>query len=136
LASDVGVTDFDNSTIENLEGDVAREVDSIDLITGLGPDSSGPSSVQDYDNQLLLAELGRLNQQSKLRSKFFWVASSLASFVILASTAGVGLYIVLAGADTDPLVLITWMTAVVVELLGILKIIAVYLYPNDAAKKV
>jgi hypothetical protein len=135
LASDVEATDFDSSTIENLEADVIRMVDSIDLITAQGPGTSGPSSVEDYDNQLLLAELERLNQQSKLRSKFFWVASSLASFVILASTAGVGLYVVLAGANTEPAVLITWMTAVVVELLGILKIIAVYLYPNDAAKK-
>ncbi|MGP4031098.1 hypothetical protein [Pseudarthrobacter sp. 1C304] len=127
--------DFDTSTIDNLVADVAREVDSVDLVTGQRADSIGPSSMEDYDNQLLLAELARLNQQSKLRSKFFWVASSLASFVILASTAGVGLYVILAGADTEPAVLITWMTAVVVELLGILKIIAVYLYPNDAAKK-
>ncbi|CAH0231903.1 hypothetical protein SRABI26_02671 [Arthrobacter sp. Bi26] len=134
MASDVGTTNFDSETVENLLADVAREVDSVDLVTGQ-PDTDGPSSVEEYDRQLYVAELERLNQQSNLRSKFFWVASSLASFVILASTAGVGLYVILAGADTDPVVLITWMTAVVVELLGILKIIAVYLYPNDAAKK-
>jgi hypothetical protein len=135
LASDVGTTDFDSAEIEKLEGDVAREVDSNDLITGQSPGTSGPSPVEDYDRQLFVAELARLNQQSKLRSKFFWVASALASFVIVASTAGIGLYVVLAGANTDPAVLITWMTAVVIELLGILKIIAVYLYPNDAKKE-
>lgn len=134
MASDVGSTDFDSSTVDNLLDDVAREVGSVrDLVTE-GSSSGGPSSVEDYDRKLLLAELERLTQQSSLRSKFFWVASSLATFVILASTAGVGFYVYEAGEHTDPAVLITWMTAVVVELLGILKIIAVYLYPNDSKK--
>ncbi|QDG90683.1 hypothetical protein [Pseudarthrobacter sp. NIBRBAC000502770] len=134
MASEVGTSDFDSKTVENLLDDVELEVDSVDLVTG-PPSSGGPSSIEDYDRQLLMAELERLNQQSKLRSTFFWVASGLASFVILASTAGVGLYVILSGAGTDPAVLITWMTAVVVELLGILKIIAVYLYPNGGKKE-
>ena len=134
MASEGAEPNFENETTENLQGDVPLDAVAQRIVSGAGaaaPEAIA-NSVRNYDNELLGAELVRLTQQSNLRSKFFWVASSLAVAVILASTIGVGYYVWQAGKETEPAVLITWMTAVVVELLGILKIIAVYLYPSKS----
>lgn len=118
-------------TVDDLDADIARSVDPAQLIlngTDTGPDPEGRG---EYLSQLNEAEITRLQQQNSLRGKFFWVASALAFLIVASSVVGVGYYVLKAGAEADPLVLITWMTAVIVEILGILKIISMYLFPES-----
>lgn len=122
-----------NQSAEALQGDVTREYSVEELMSGTDS-APNDADLESYQLELQKAELARLTQMSTLRSKFFWLATILAAAVILASTAGVGYYVIVSGKDTEPAVLITWMTAVVVELLGILKIMALYLFPNGNSK--
>ena len=128
-----GRADLAALSADQLEGDVALVYSVEDLMSGV-ESAPNDAALESYQLELQNAELGRLTQMSTLRSKFFWLATSLAAAVILASTAGVGYYVIVSGKETEPAVLITWMTAVVVELLGILKIMALYLFPNGNSK--
>lgn len=77
----------------------------------------------------------RLKQAHKLRTPFFWLASGLAGASVVAGIVVVIWYLVVAGAEVSPVVLVSFFTSVVVETLGILYIIARYLYPPKRRKR-
>lgn len=132
--------------MEELSADVTLDVKVGDLLSesdtsGVAGGASDADAHAEYQKKtrnlqrkLLLAQTKKAKQENKLRSKFFKLASGLAIFVIVASTSAIGFYVYQSGADTEPLVLVTWMTAVVVEIIAILQIMAKYLFPSAAGK--
>lgn len=81
------------------------------------------------------AEIARLHQQNELRPKFFAAAAALAWVVILGNFVIVGWYAWHAREALNPNVLMFWISSTVVEVLGIVYIIAQYLFPKVAASK-
>lgn len=74
-------------------------------------------------------ELARLQQQNDLRRQFFVFASWLAVGVLVFGCALVGYYAWSVDGELEPSVLQFWISSTIVEVLGIIFIIARYLFP-------
>lgn len=132
--------DLENATTKDLPEDIKVTTSSedlrapsndADLPLNLSTDDWIAYRREEHQVQKLDEEIRTLRQRNGLRGKYFILASCLASFVILASTLGIGYYLWQAGKEADTAVLITWLIAVVVEILGIMKIMAKYLFANQ-----
>lgn len=134
-----------SASMKALAADVTLDVRVGDLLStpGASGQDNNASEQENYaeylketrklQRKLLLAQTKKAKQENNLRSKFFNLASRLAIFVIVTSTAALGFYVFKSGSNADPIVLVTWMTAVVVEIIAILQIMAKYLFPGAAA---
>ena len=80
------------------------------------------------------AEIDRLHQQNVMRPKFFKLAAGLTWFIIVSNTIIMGYYAWHAKADINSSVLSYWIASTVVEILGIIYIIAQYLFPGARRK--
>ncbi|KAM9863019.1 hypothetical protein ACI1US_01021 [Leucobacter sp. BZR 635] len=81
------------------------------------------------------AEINRLHQQNEMRPKFFKLAAALAWSVIIGNFILVGWYAWHAKAAIEPYVIVAWISSTVVEILGIIYIIAQYLFPGVPPKR-
>jgi hypothetical protein len=77
-------------------------------------------------------EIARLQQQNALRLRFFTFASALAVGVLVFGCALIGYYAWSVDGKVDPGVLKFWISSTIVEVLGIIYIIARYLFPPPA----
>lgn len=83
------------------------------------------------DKLLSQAEADRLQQANTLRPIFFWSVVAAMSFTLVASVGIMGFYIWSQWDDLDSAVMIAWMSAAVVETIGLAYIVANYLFPSD-----
>lgn len=138
--SDPPVVDPQSALAEDLEFDVLRSDDVSSLIR---PQPSLPeanarsqlrASREDHIQTMQSAEIARLHQQNEMRPQLFDLASRLSWAVVLGNFAIVGWYAAWAQALINPQVLMFWISSTVVEVLGIIYIIAQYLFPKPKAK--
>jgi len=83
-----------------------------------------------YEQTMQSAEIDRLHQQNMMRPRLFKLASRLSWVVVLGNFAIVGWYAWHSKGAMDPRVLMFWISSTVVEVLGIVYIIAQYLFPK------
>lgn len=81
------------------------------------------------------AEIERLHQQNEMRPKFFKLAAGLTWFIIASNTLIMGYYAWHAKENISSSVLSYWIASTVVEILGIIYIIAQYLFPGAKRKR-
>lgn len=79
------------------------------------------------------AEADRLEQANALRPFFFWSVVASMAFTLLASVGIMAFYIWSQWDDIDSAVMIAWMSAAVVETIGLAYIVANYLFPAAKA---
>jgi len=82
-----------------------------------------------HAREMDLQEIARLQQQNELRLRFFRFASWLAVGVLLFGCALVGYYAWSVHGKINTRVLQFWISSTIVEVLGIIFIIARYLFP-------
>ena len=126
-----------------VEGDVSpRSSDSSpsDAAEGSTPPPNG--HLQPLDEQALLdrdayyAELRRhhvthLKERTGQRKSMMKWTLTLATGIIVVSTAAMGIYFGSEWGHIAPAVMVAWFSSVVVEVLGIVYIVASYLFPKD-----
>ncbi|GMA33541.1 hypothetical protein [Litorihabitans aurantiacus] len=96
-----------------------------------------PSAAEVNDktaNRILNAEADRQDQANKLRERFFWSVTGAMSFALVSSVLVMGAYIWSEFGDVQIQVMIAWLSATVVETIGLAYIIANYLFPKDSQK--
>lgn len=107
-----------------------------DILQEIGPATHGAASerakTEAYNQGLRDASVFKAEQENDLRDKFFKVAVWLTFVIVGTSIVGIGAYIFLKGSQMSESVIITWITAVVVEIIAILKIMAKYLFPESS----
>lgn len=112
---EIGEPKFTDANISELKGDVARAK----------PDD-------DLGQQLRRQELRRLTQANDMRDKFYWLAAWLAIATVATS---VGLVVaVLAGRSIDSTVAVGFIAGLAIETVGVLAIMAGYLFPKGTDK--
>lgn len=77
----------------------------------------------------LAAENERRVQANQLRKRFFWAVVCAMCFVLVASVGIMGFYIWSEWGEIDTAVMIAWLSATVVQTIGLAYIIANYLFP-------
>jgi hypothetical protein len=103
------VDDFDSQSVDALKDDVGRARD---------------------DTKLAAQKVRKAEQANDLRDSFFKLAAALA---ILTVCASVGLVIaVLAGRSISDTVAVAFVSGLAVETVGILAIMAGYLFPRES----
>lgn len=121
--------------MEQLEGDVPTGPDAADLTLGAQPNMdllAGRLTQQreHHARAMETEELARLKQQNDLRLAFFRFASWLTVAVLAFGCLLVGYYAWAVRGEMEPSVLQFWISATIVEVLGIIYIIARYLFPS------
>ena len=105
---------FDEASVSDLTGDVKRE-----------------AAADALAHSIRVEDLRKKTQANDLRNLFFWLAAGLAAVTVLTSA---GLVIsVLAGAEIDGTVAIAFISGLAVETVGVLAIMAGYLFPRASA---
>lgn len=105
------------------------------------PDQWDSASVEDLakapdiKSTQALQVVRQTDQQHKLRSRFFWFALGLAASVVIVGSAVIMIYVCSAKENANPIVLTGWFTTSIVEVLGIIYIIAQYLFAGDPRKR-
>lgn len=115
-----------------LSDDVTLDVKESDILqaTYTAPTATSETAQLDaYARGLQEAKKFKAEQENALRDKFFLLAVWLSWAIIGTSIIGIGAYMWFKKADMAESVIITWITAVVVEIIAILKIMAKYLFP-------
>lgn len=85
-------------------------------------------------NRILEAEAKRQDQANELRPRFFWSVVAAMSFTLVASVGIMAAYLWSQWGEVEPGVMIAWMSAAVVETIGLAYIVANYLFPGSAPK--
>lgn len=93
------------------------------------------ASRAEFQKTMQSAEINRLHQQNEMRPQFFRLAASLSWVVVVGNFALVGWYAWHAKGDINPQVMMFWISSTVVEVLGIVYIIAQYLFPKTRVKR-
>jgi len=125
----------DKAKTEQLKEDVPDGPDVADLTIGTQPraDLAEAGKLaherEHHAREMELQEISRLRQQNDLRLRFFTFASRLAVSVLVFGCALVGYYAWSVKGHVEPSVLQFWISSTIVEVLGIIYIIARYLFP-------
>ncbi len=119
--------------MESLSGDV-KKTETVESLKGNLASNQGKAQL-DYRESLQEKEVERLTQQKKLRKKFFKFCMILAYGIIGSNTIFFGWYIAWAREDVSTTVFQFWISATVVEILGIVAIIARYLFVDEHITK-
>lgn len=85
----------------------------------------------DYVATLRWQHVDDLRDRARKRGKMMIYALWLGAAVVVASFGAMAFYIWSQWGKIDPVVMTAWFTSVVVEVLGILFIVASYLFPKD-----
>lgn len=86
---------------------------------------------QETQNDIEKEHLNKLRQQQKQRRAFFVWAMITISSVLLASGLFMAAYMIVKGNETEPAVIIAWLSSGLVETLGLGYIIANYLFEQN-----
>lgn len=125
--------DLESASTEGLKGDVPRSIHREQI--ALDPADTAAffermKMRSRFQKTMQSAEVNRLHQQNDMRPRFFRLAAWLAWVVVLGNFAVVGSYAWHARENIEPSVLMFWISSTVVEVLGIVYIIAQYLFPK------
>lgn len=96
-------------------------------------DASDAAEVFDYAEQKKRAKISKLTGENEMRSSFFDWASKLAGWVVglnMAIFIGYMLIQAFAPGRIPDAVMLSWIAGTVVEILGIVAIVARHLFPG------
>ncbi|MBH0054492.1 hypothetical protein I6E74_09975 [Salinibacterium sp. SWN139] len=137
-ADDSPADDLESASIEKLRSEDVRLSTTLRSLAA----SSDPAArynrllrLKRFQNTMQGAEINRLHQQNEMRPKFFNLAAWLSWVVVVGNFVLVGWYAWHAKGDFNPQVMMFWISSTVVEVLGIVYIIAQYLFPKTKVKK-
>jgi hypothetical protein len=116
----LGSREFERATVDELKRPAKNSLD--------------PGNADRLRDKLQKQEWKKLRQANKLRRRFYRWAVRVAAIVVFLNFGTMGVYIVSQWGRLADAVMVAWFSATVVEILGIVAIIAQYLFHTDPAK--
>lgn len=92
--------------------------------------SQNPVETEEHVKSLQQAQVRQLDQEHKQRAWFFWFAVVVVTLTLAGNFAVFAFYIRSEWRHISDTVMVTWIGATVVEVLGIAFIIATHLFPR------
>lgn len=92
--------------------------------------SQNPVEIEEHVQSLQKAQVRQLEQEHKQRASFFWFAVVVVTLTLAGNFAVFAFYIRSEWTHISDTVMVTWIGATVVEVLGIAFIIATHLFPR------
>jgi hypothetical protein len=107
---------------------------SIDDLDAKPLNSASPSKLDDIIRRQRKEQLRKLRQANRLRKRFYRWTTRVAAAALFLNFAVFGLYMISEWGRLADAVMIAWISATVVEVLGIVAIVARYLFETDPSK--
>ena len=133
---------LDSATADKLKQDVPKAETASRIVVRADDTTVASAALKHWRSRFVRhqktmqsAEIDRLHQQNEMRPKFFKLAAWLSWTIIIGNFVLVGWYAWHAKAGIEPYVIVAWISSTVVEILGIMYIIAQYLFPGAKKKK-
>lgn len=110
---------------------------AFESLLGLSDRSSKESEdVFNYDDERNRAKIAKLKNDNEMRKAFFAWASKLTVAIITINSVLFAIYMAVHAWGVHPVpesVMLAWVTSTIVEVLGIVAIIARYLFPGKGS---